>query len=88
VTVRATEQESDVDDWDTDEDGNFKMLRFHGYESATAPGHVLLRMLYFREDSDQPANVPDGLQVLLTPDMARKFAADLVAGADQAEKGE
>ncbi|MEM8697366.1 MAG: hypothetical protein AAGE05_15195 [Pseudomonadota bacterium] len=73
-----------MDDWDTDENGNFKMHAFHGYESAIAPGNVLLRMLYFTENSDLPPNVPHGLQFAMTPDMARKLARDLIANADQA----
>ncbi|QLC21481.1 hypothetical protein HFP51_04370 [Parasphingopyxis sp. CP4] len=73
-----------MEDWETDDDGNFKMLRFHGYESATSPGNVLLRMLYFTENPEM-ANVPDGVQFVMTPDMARKFAADVVAAAEQAD---
>lgn len=75
-----------MEDWETDEDGNFKMWRFHGYESATSPGNVLLRMLYFTEKVEPPYNVPEGVQFVMTPDMARKFAADVVAAADQADK--
>ncbi|MGP1354258.1 MAG: hypothetical protein ACTS1Z_13130 [Parasphingopyxis sp.] len=74
-----------MEDWDTDEDGNFRMLAFHGYQSATAPGNVLLRMLYFAENSDLPPNVPNGLQVAMTPDMARKFGQDMIDNADRAE---
>jgi hypothetical protein len=75
-----------MEDWDMDGEGNLKMYVFRGYESATAPGNVLLRMLYFSENSDLPPNTLDGFQVTLTPDSARKFAADLLANADQAEK--
>lgn len=75
-----------MEDWDTDDEGNLKVHVFRGYESATAPGHVLLRMLYFSQNSHLPANTPEGFQVTLTPDMARKFAADLLENADQAEK--
>lgn len=75
-----------MEDWDKDDEGNLKVHIFRGYESATAPGHVLLRMLYFKEDSELPPNTPHGFQVTLTPDMARKFAEDLLANADQAEK--
>lgn len=75
-----------MEDWDTDDEGNLKMYIFRGYESATTSGQVLLRMLYFNESSNLPANTTDGFQVTLTPDSARKFAADLIANADQAEK--
>lgn len=74
-----------MENWDTDEDGNFKMHAFHGYESATAPGNVLLRMLYFAENSDLPPNVPNGLQFSMRPDMARKFGQDMIDNADRAE---
>ena len=73
-----------MEDWDVDDEGNLKVHVFRGYESATAPGHVLLRMLYFKEGSETP-NKPHGFQVTLTPDMARKFADDLLSNASQAE---
>jgi len=75
-----------MDGWDMDGDGNIELQGFHGYESATAPGHVLLRILYFLEGSSKPTNTPDGFQTVLSPNMARKLAADLLANADQAEK--
>lgn len=75
-----------MEDWDTDDEGNLKVHNFHGYESATAPGHVLLRTLFFSDNPDLPLNTPDGFQVAMTPHMARKLAADLLANADKAEQ--
>lgn len=76
-----------MEDWETDGNGNFKMLRFHGYESATAPGNVLLRLLYLSDDVNQLSQAPASIQFALTPELARKFADDLIVAVEQAEKG-